>query len=84
MGPVGVGEGTGSAKLLVMNHGDMPYRRGARMRNPRGYRQARVVAQGMWEGWKPGGSVPLKADGDKRIAKSGSNKEARRTATRCN
>jgi hypothetical protein len=34
------------------------------MRNPHGYKQARVVGQGTWEAWKPGGPVALKEDGD--------------------
>jgi hypothetical protein len=55
----------GSAMLLVMNQGDMPYQRDARLHNARGYRTARLVAQGTWEGWKPGGPVDLKqTDGD--------------------
>jgi hypothetical protein len=57
-------DGVRSAKLLVMNHGDMPYRRDAGMRNSHGYRQARVVGQGTWQAWAPGGPVALKTDGD--------------------
>ncbi len=57
-------QGARSAKLLVMNQGDMPYRRDATMRNPHGYKQARLIGQGTWEAWKPGGPVFLKTDGD--------------------
>src|SRR4051794_15024557 len=35
----------------------------ARMRNPHGYKQARIIEQGTSEVWKPGGPVELKADG---------------------
>ena len=54
----------GSAMLLVMNHGDMPYRRDARLRNTRGYSTARLVARGNWEAYQPGGPIELKTDGD--------------------
>jgi hypothetical protein len=54
----------GSAMLLVLNQGDMPYTRDARLRHPKGYREARLVAQGTWEGWQPGQPVALKTDGD--------------------
>ena len=48
----------------MMNHGDMAYRRDARIRNPHAYKQARVVGQGTWEAWKQGGPITLKEDGD--------------------
>jgi hypothetical protein len=54
----------GSAMLLVLNQGDMPYRRDARLRNTRGYHTLRVVARGTWEAYQPGGLVPLKIEGD--------------------
>lgn len=57
----------GTSMLLVMNHGDMPYRRDAVVRNPRGYERVRVVAQGTWEGAKPGEAVQLTETG-KRLA----------------
>jgi len=49
----------GSGLLLVMNHGDMNYRRDAVLQNDRQYVSARVVAEGNWEGWRPGGNVEL-------------------------
>jgi hypothetical protein len=54
----------GSAMLLVLNQGDMPYRREARLRNLHGFRTARLVAQGTWEGYRDGGRVELKAAGE--------------------
>jgi hypothetical protein len=54
----------GTGMLLVLNQGDMPYRRDATLRNTRGYRSARVVAQGTWEGYRPGGPVALTTKGD--------------------
>ncbi len=54
----------GSARLLVLNQGDMPYQRDARMRNSHGYRTARLVAQGTWEGYRDAGAVDLKTEGE--------------------
>jgi hypothetical protein len=53
-----------STMLLVLNQGDMPYRRDARLRNARGYGAARLVAQGTWEAHQHGGPVALKTEGD--------------------
>ena len=52
----------GTAMLLVMNHGDMAYRRDATMKNPDGFSKGRVVAKGTWEGWTPGGSLALERE----------------------
>ena len=54
----------GTAMLLVMNHGDMSYRRDAIMKNPDAFATGRVVAQGTWEGWKEGGPVAFDEMGD--------------------
>ncbi|MGO8682096.1 MAG: hypothetical protein ACLQU6_14410 [Limisphaerales bacterium] len=53
----------GAARLMVFNQGDMPYRRDARLRNGRGYKTARVMAQGTWEGYREGGAVKVKTEG---------------------
>lgn len=53
----------GSAMLLVMNHGDSPYRRDATMKNPDGYTHGRVAAEGTWEGWKEGSPVTFDETG---------------------
>jgi hypothetical protein len=49
----------GTALLLVLNHGDMAYRRDVMMKNPRRFKAGRVIAQGTWEGWQPGGDLQL-------------------------
>jgi hypothetical protein len=54
----------GTGLLLVANHGDMPYRRDLTMKNPRGYRSARVLAKGTWEDWQEGGGVELAEKGE--------------------
>jgi len=54
----------GTALLLVLNHGDMAYRRDAVLKNPRGFTIGRVVAQGTWEGWQPGNDLRLDQTGD--------------------
>jgi hypothetical protein len=36
----------------------------ARLRNVHGYRTARLVAQGTWEGYRDGGRVDLKPEGE--------------------
>ena len=54
----------GSAMLLVMNHGDMPYRRDAVMKNPRGYTKGRIIAEGTWQGWRPGNEITFTKTGD--------------------
>lgn len=55
----------GTGMLLVMNHGDSPYRRDATMENPDGFTKGRVAAEGTWEGWKKGGPVTFNETGDK-------------------
>lgn len=54
----------GTAMLLVMNHGDMPYRRDAAMKNPRGFTSARVTAKGTWEGWQQGAQLSFDRSGE--------------------
>lgn len=54
----------GTAMLLVMNHGDMPYRRDASMRNPDGFSHARVLAKGTWQGWAAGDVVAFQRQGE--------------------
>jgi len=54
----------GSGMLLVMNHGDMPYRRDVTMKNPRGYTDGRIVAQGAWDGYTPGTPLSFKTRGE--------------------
>jgi hypothetical protein len=54
----------GSAMLLVMNHGDSPYRRDASMKNPDGFTTGRVVAQGTWEGWTEGAALAFDRTGE--------------------
>lgn len=54
----------GTGMLLVMNHGDMDYRRDATMKNADGYTQGRVLAQGTWEGWSPGEAIAFAKQGD--------------------
>ncbi len=53
----------GTAMLLVMNHGDMPYTRDLRMKNPDGFARAHVIAKGTWEGWSAGSAVNLSERG---------------------
>jgi hypothetical protein len=53
----------GTGMLLVMNHGDMPYRRDATMKNPHGFTNGRVVARGTWEGWQPGDELAFAQTG---------------------
>ena len=50
----------GTAMLLVMNHGDMDYRRDAALKNLEGFTEGRVAAEGTWEGW--GAGEPLAFD----------------------
>ncbi len=57
----------GTGMLLVMNHGDMPYRRDASMRNPDGFSKVYAAAKGTWEGWAPGDPVALERR-DKTLA----------------
>ena len=54
----------GTAMLLVMNHGDMGCRRDATMKNPDGFTQGRVVAQGTWQSWRPGPNLAFTEEGD--------------------
>jgi hypothetical protein len=54
----------GTAMLLVMNHGDMFYRRDATMKNRRGFTTSRIVAQGTWETWRPGKDINVTQTGD--------------------
>ena len=54
----------GSALLLVMNHGDMPYRRDAVMTQGDGFATGRILARGTWEGWRPGGALECARPGD--------------------
>jgi hypothetical protein len=54
----------GTAQLLVMNHGDMAYRRDATLHNPYGFTLARVVAEGTWEEWHRGREIALTENGD--------------------
>ncbi|GEM_PF-1950261 len=54
----------GTAMLLVMNHGDSAYRRDAIVKNPDNFTKGRVVAQGTWEGRKPGGPVEFDETGE--------------------
>ena len=54
----------GTAMLLVMNHGDMAYRRDAVMRNPLGFTAGRVLAQGTWEACRSGGGLRFTRSGD--------------------
>lgn len=54
----------GTAMLLVMNHGDMPYRRDATMPNASGFTRGRVVVQGTWDGWSEGAPVTFDHRGD--------------------
>jgi hypothetical protein len=54
----------GSAMLLVMNHGDSPYRRDASMKNPDGFTTGRIVAQGTWEGWTEGAALAFDRTGE--------------------
>lgn len=54
----------GTAMLLVMNHGDMDYRRDAAMKNPLGFTSARIVQQGTWQGAQPGNELPLSQTGE--------------------
>jgi hypothetical protein len=54
----------GTALLLVMNHGDMDYRRDATMRNPHQFTAGRVMARGTWEGWQPGDELHFAQTGD--------------------
>jgi hypothetical protein len=54
----------GTALLLVLNHGDMSYRRDATMKNARRFTAGRVIAQGTWEGWQPGDSLRFDRTGD--------------------
>jgi hypothetical protein len=49
----------GTALLLVLNHGDMEYRRDAKLKNPRHFTAGRLIAQGTWEGWQPGKDLQL-------------------------
>jgi len=53
----------GTAMLLVMNHGDLPYRRDATVQNPEGFTKARVAAKGTWDGWSPGDAVICEREG---------------------
>jgi len=53
----------GSALLLVMNHGDMEYRRDAVLQNPRNFNRAQVIAQGNWTGWQAGEPVTFTEKG---------------------
>jgi hypothetical protein len=52
------------ALLLVMNHGDMDYRRDATMKNPHRFTAGRVMARGTWEGWQPGDGLQFAQTGD--------------------
>lgn len=54
----------GTAMLLVMNHGDMDYRRDATLRNPDGFTKGRIAAQGSWEGWRDGGTLAFERTGE--------------------
>lgn len=54
----------GSAMLLVMNHGDMPYRRDAVAGNAAGYTTGRVAAAGDWTGWHAGSDIMFTQRGD--------------------
>jgi hypothetical protein len=54
----------GTALLLVLNHGDMAYRRDAFMKNARRFTAGRVIAQGTWEGWQPGNELRFDQTGD--------------------
>jgi hypothetical protein len=54
----------GTALLLVLNHGDMAYRRDATMKNKRRFTAGRVMAQGTWEGWQPGNELRFDQTGD--------------------
>jgi hypothetical protein len=54
----------GSGILLVMNHGDMCYAREVSMKNPSGYKDGRVLAQGNWERWSQGGKTEFTETGD--------------------
>ena len=54
----------GSAMLLVMNHGDMPYRRDATMKNPQEFTRGRLIAQGTWEGCQEGARLSFDRSGD--------------------
>jgi hypothetical protein len=54
----------GTGLLLVLNHGDMAYRRDAAMKNARRFTAGRVIAQGTWEGWQPGDSLRFEQTGD--------------------
>jgi hypothetical protein len=54
----------GTGMLLVMNHGDMPYRRDAVMHPPNDYSRARVVARGNWEGWESGDEIQFTYSGE--------------------
>ncbi len=54
----------GSAMLLVMNHGDMHYRRDAEMRNGHGFTSGRVLAQGDWQAFHEGDSIEFTDTGD--------------------
>jgi len=53
----------GTGMLLVMNHGDMPYRRDATMKNPRGFTHGKIAARGTWEGFQPGGEIAFSKTG---------------------
>jgi len=54
----------GTGQLLVMNHGDSPYRRDALLRNPFGFTAGSVAAQGTWEAWHSGQTIDLTEDGN--------------------
>ncbi|HUW60094.1 MAG TPA: beta-galactosidase trimerization domain-containing protein [Candidatus Bathyarchaeia archaeon] len=54
----------GSAMLLVMNHGDMDYRRDATLRNPDGFTCGRIAARGTWEGWSEGAVIDFDKTGE--------------------
>ncbi|MBI4558989.1 MAG: hypothetical protein HY706_15510 [Candidatus Hydrogenedentes bacterium] len=54
----------GSAMLLVMNHGDMNYRRDAGMNNVRRFNHGEIVARGSWEGWTSGETRQFSKSGD--------------------
>ena len=55
----------GTARLLVLNHGDMAYRRDVVMKNPHRFAQGRVIAQGTWEAWQPGEPLQFTETGDR-------------------
>jgi hypothetical protein len=54
----------GTALLLVLNHGDMAYRRDVVLKNPHRFANGRVIAQGTWEAWQPGDVLQFAQTGD--------------------